>query len=86
MHNLTFTDISGCDHNPSDISLAIVHACKDPCHRCAAAYTEKSLKPDHPHYLYLERGNHLYLNLINPPVRRSRRIILTNPARASWSS
>jgi hypothetical protein len=68
MHNLTFSDISGCSHKPSDTSLAIVHACKEPCHRCAAGYTQKSLPADHPHYLFLVRGNHLYLNLIDPPV------------------
>lgn len=67
MHNLTFADISGCSHQHSDI-LAIVHACKEPCHRCAVSYKEKSLSPDHPHYLALTKGNHLYLNLIDPPV------------------
>lgn len=67
MHNLIFSDISGCDHKHSD-TLAIVHACKEPCHRCAAGYKEKSLPADHPHYLALMRANHLYLNLIDPPV------------------
>ncbi len=67
MHNVTFSDISGCTHNHSD-TLAIVHACKEPCHRCAAGYKEKSLSADHPHYLSLVRGNHFYLNLIDPPV------------------
>jgi hypothetical protein len=55
MHNLTFSDTSGCSHKPSDTSLAIVHACKEPCHRCAAGYTQKSLPADHPHYLFLVR-------------------------------
>lgn len=67
MHNLTFADISGCSHEHSD-TLAIVHACKDPCHRCAVGYKEKSLPATHPQYLSLTRGNHLYLNLIDPPV------------------
>lgn len=48
--------------------IAIVHACKEPCHRCAVGYREKSLAADHPHYLAIERGNHLYLNLIDPSL------------------
>ncbi len=67
MDNLSYGDIDACVHEKTH-ALAIVHACKDPCHRCAAGYTEKSLPTDHPHYLALERGNHLYLNLIDPPV------------------
>lgn len=67
MHNLTFTDISGCDHAHTD-ALSIVHACKEPCHRCAVGYKEKSLANTHPHYLIHQNGNHLYLNLIDPPV------------------
>ncbi len=47
--------------------MAMVHACKDPCHRNAVGYQEKSLLNTHPHYLVLERGEHLYLNLIDPP-------------------
>ncbi len=67
MHNLIFTDISGCSYEHSD-TLSIVHACKEPCHRCAVGYKEKSLASLHPNYLALTRGNHLYLNLIDPPV------------------
>lgn len=48
--------------------VAVVHACKDPCHRLAACYTTQSLEKSHPHYLSVERDNHLYLNLIDPPV------------------
>lgn len=48
--------------------FATVHACKDPCHRKAAEYNDKSLPKNHQHYLSLQRGHHLYLNLIDPPV------------------
>lgn len=47
---------------------AVVHACKDPCHRRAVGYTGRGCPPEHPHYLYLEAGPHLYLNMIDPPV------------------
>ena len=45
----------------------IIHACKSPCHQAAVGY-RGSLKPDHPHYLALERGSDLFLNMIDPPV------------------
>lgn len=64
--HLSFGDIEACASAPDN--AAIVHACKDPCHRRACAYSERTLPKDHPHYLALERGHHLYLNLIDPPV------------------
>lgn len=64
---LSFGDIGGCVHE-DDTARAIIHACKDPCHRMVADYASKSLPKEHEHYLALERGNHLYLNLIDPPV------------------
>lgn len=45
--------------------LAVVHACKSPCHQKAVGYRGK-LPPDHPHYLVLERRNDLFLNMIDP--------------------
>lgn len=65
MHDINFTDLSGCTHMDAD-NIAIVHACKDPCHRHAVGYSQRSLPADHPHYLSFTRGNHLYLNLIDP--------------------
>lgn len=62
---LCFGDESTCSHLHSD-SLAIVHACKNPCHQRALSY-QKSLVKSHPHYLVYESGHHLYLNLIDPP-------------------
>jgi predicted protein tyrosine phosphatase len=46
---------------------AVVHACKDPCHKRAVGY-EGNLKKDHPNYLDLQVGNDLYLNMIDPPI------------------
>lgn len=47
---------------------AIVHACKDPCHRRAVGYSEKSLNKHHPNYLACEKDNQLFLNLVDPPI------------------
>ena len=63
---ILFGDIAACADCAAD--YAVVHACKEPCHRGAAGYTARSLDKNHPHYLSLRRGSHLYLNLIDPPV------------------
>ena len=59
----------GCDYecfeNKED--WVTVHACKSPCHQRAVGY-RGSLSPNHPNYLVLERGNNLYLNIIDPPI------------------
>lgn len=47
--------------------LAVVHACKSPCHQHAVGY-RGSLPSDHPHYLVLRRDHDLFLNMIDPPV------------------
>ena len=48
-------------------NLAVVHACKTPCHQRAVGYKGK-LPDTHPNYLVLEQENDLYLNIIDPPV------------------
>lgn len=48
-------------------SLAVVHACKSPCHQRAVGYTG-SLPNTHAHYLVLKSENDLYLNIIDPPI------------------
>jgi hypothetical protein len=58
-------DLSAC--HPGSPSLAVVHACKSPCHQRALNYTG-SLSPQHPNYLFLQRSYDLFLNLIDPPV------------------
>ncbi len=45
---------------------AVIHACKSPCHQRALGY-KGSLSPTHPNYLIYEKGNHLFLNIIDPP-------------------
>ena len=64
---LSFGDESECCH-ARDGSLAVVHACKTPCHKGAVGYTTTSLSNGHPHYLSYEEPHHLYLNLIDPPI------------------
>lgn len=47
--------------------LAVIHACKSPCHQQAVGY-RGSLAASHPNYLVLQREYDLYLNIIDPPV------------------
>jgi len=54
-----------CRHG--SLSLAVVHACKNPCHVNSVGYRD-SLPASHPNYLYSESGNDLALNMIDPPV------------------
>ena len=63
---LSFGGQSSCKpHKPGQ---AVVHACKEPCHRSAVGYDTKSLASTHPLYLAHRQGQDLYLNLIDPPV------------------
>lgn len=50
-----------------DDEVAVVHACKSPCHQSAVGY-RKSLPKEHPNYLWLKQGSNLYLNIIDPPI------------------
>lgn len=63
---LSFGNESTCTHT-DDGTIAVVHACKEPCHRSAVGYSTRTIPSAHPSYLVLERGHHLYLNLIDPP-------------------
>ena len=63
---LSFGDETTCTQT-MDGSLAVVHACKEPCHRRAVGYKTRTIPNTHPHYLVYERGHHLFLNLIDPP-------------------
>lgn len=65
MDGLSYGDLSACAAYAAQ--SALVHACKEPCHRAGAGYATRSLEKTHPHYLSLERGRHLYLNMIDPP-------------------
>lgn len=65
---LCFDDLSGCVKEKTNSNIAIVHACKEPCHRHAVGYQDRSLDSSHLHYLSLEKAHHLYLNMIDPPA------------------
>ena len=43
---------------------AVIHACKSPCHQRAVGY-RGNLNRRHPKYLILERGKHLFLNIVD---------------------
>jgi predicted protein tyrosine phosphatase len=62
---LYFGDITAGHQVSPD--MAVVHACKEPCHKNAVGYV-KQLDDEHPHYLSYEHGMHLFLNMIDPPV------------------
>lgn len=65
---LSIGDLTSCRSPSSPSGTAIVHACKEPCHRRAIGYTAKSLSKEHPAYLAHATADQLYLNLIDPPV------------------
>lgn len=44
--------------------MAIVHACKHPCHQSEIGYSG-SLPQDHPEYLVARRDSDLYLNIVD---------------------
>lgn len=52
---------SGC------ATLAVVHACKSPCHQESIGY-RGNLSPTHPNYLILRKPYDLFLNIIDPPL------------------
>lgn len=64
-NNLYFADMEVCESPPA--GWAVVHACKDPCHKRAVGY-EKALPRYHRDYFAKVDGQHLYLNMIDPPL------------------
>jgi len=46
---------------------AVLHACKEPYHRQLLGYTGRGAPKDHPEYYFAERGDRLYLNLVDAP-------------------
>ena len=48
-------------------SWAIVHACKEPYHRNLLGYKGRGAPKDSPEYLFAERGNRLYMNIVDAP-------------------
>jgi len=58
-------DLPTCRSGSSE--LAVVHACKSPCHQRSVGYTG-NLSPQHPNYLFLVQTYDLHLNIIDPPL------------------
>jgi hypothetical protein len=58
---------SGIDCRRGDDKIAVVHACKSPCHQRAVGYSG-NLPNSHHYYLWLRDESDLYLNIIDPPV------------------
>jgi len=52
-----------CSFNPPS-DLAIIHACKYPCHAGAVGY-RGSLQSNHPNYLILDNEQNLFLNMVD---------------------
>lgn len=48
-------------------NFAICHACKEPFHRQLLGYATKGAPKDHPEYLYAERDDRLYMNIVDAP-------------------
>lgn len=57
--NLFVADMEGCRY---DEGTAVIHACKHPCYESIMGNVPKS----DPNYLFIEIGNNLYLNIIDP--------------------
>lgn len=60
--NLYVGDVDDCKRN--NFGWAIVHACKDPCHRRIVNYTN-NLPSTHANYLIHKKDNHLALNMVD---------------------
>jgi len=52
---------------PGTDTLAVVHACKSPCHQTRVGY-RGSLDRNHPSYLAVQDSHDLFLNIIDPPI------------------
>lgn len=73
--NLFVGDSKSCSYR-SDLSRAVIHACKHPCHVESVGY-KGSLPSDHPYYLFYENGKHLFLNMVD--MEREFHPRFTNP-------
>ena len=49
---------------------AVVHACKEPYHRKLIGYKGRGCPKSHPEYLYADRGDRLYLNMVDVPDKK----------------
>ena len=51
----------------NQVGWSIVHACKEPYHRQLLGYRTKGAPKEHPEYFFAERGDRLYLNIVDAP-------------------
>lgn len=58
-----------CSRENPDV--AVVHACKHPCHRQAIGYSG-SLSQNHPDYLWARGDSDLYLNIVDKDHQKHR--------------
>lgn len=59
IQNLFVGDITDCNKE----NYAIIHACKHPCF--LNALNLRRVQKEHPNYLFYQRDNHLYLNMVD---------------------
>ncbi len=67
---LGFGNIDACALAQQDAKsgkCAVIHACKDPCHRAHVGY-KGNLPADHACYLAAQDDYNLYMNIIDPPL------------------
>lgn len=79
-------DINDCAA-PKPGDMAVIHACKNPCH--AAAVGSQKLPGDHEHYLVKREGWNLYLNMIDPLIPLFKPALFTEAmafAREAWEA
>lgn len=73
--NLFIGSENNCTLNTVN-GLAVIHACKYPCHAKAVGY-KGNLPKNHPHYLIMERQSHLFLNMVD--MEQELHPLFTNP-------
>jgi len=59
-------DFGDAMDNQPDV-WAVLHACKEPFHRCFVGYTGRGCPKESPEYLWAESGNRLALNIVDAP-------------------
>lgn len=65
--NLEKEHIPGREVDQPCCNWAVVHACKEPFHRQLLGYTGRGAPKDNPEYLYAERENRLFMNIVDAP-------------------
>lgn len=65
--NLLKEHIPGREVDQPCDNFAVVHACKEPFHRQLLGYTGRGAPKNHIEYLWAERGNRLFMNIVDAP-------------------